>query len=808
MKNLNKVLLNVCVLLLLSAASSSAQTTFGNEWLPTVAGSKLIKLKTWNSRLYYVTKGLLDSAGLPSTVNGSELQLWHNGVQEAMFVSTNGTLGSSDYIEFYAKPADGLLDAELYDAGAHQNPNINLMHDTTYYFIAYVPGSTGNLRYTVGTNVISSPPAKEVYLWDTLRINIRGPFSNGIDHNSNPTVQFFSSRFESGEGYARTPVTNIADSTNLTLAQAYRAVGAPPVTVESILSGHNFTQHNVRLFLADVQVGDSSFANYNTKFVKSTIPIASVPASNAMEYKFQPYNSSLQDKVSLAFVGVRYARLFNVSGKTFDYFELDAKPSTYYMEFTNFANGGVAPRLYDLTNKIMYIGDIATSGIIKYQLPSTPSKTQYFLCADNLTAKVQPIAEPMDIVDITSATVEGDFVMLYSPAIYKDATTDYLTQYKDYRQSAAGGSRKVALIDAQQIYNQFGYGNNFHAAAIQRYLKYIKQNWTTKPPVDLLVVGKGLQYNSYRGVAAAPSSVNFNNMMPSFGIPGSDILLADITKDGVPDFNVGRLSVYNMQDLGNYLNKLIEYEARGKQLGNALIDSSLWKKQVLHIAGGKNISETTSITNALVRQQNVIGAEMVGAKTTMVVKNSTDPQYEINSELVDSLINGGVGLIQFFGHSAPDLFEYALRHPSYYNNNNGKYNFFVANGCDAGDFFYYAASRALTEDFIALPNKGSIAFIGASTSGYIGHLDPYTDTLYEELSHTSVQDPIGKQMRTVVDKFMSTGGTSSFRRIHLETIQLNGDPSVHYLYSNKPDYALESKYIRVSPQAINTTLDS
>ena len=84
-----------------------------------------------------------------------------------IFVSTNGQVGSNDYIEFYGERNDGKTDTPLYKTPDEQgNPLKSLFSDTATFFLTIDPFSI-NARMQQQNNDISIVPEKEKYCYYT-----------------------------------------------------------------------------------------------------------------------------------------------------------------------------------------------------------------------------------------------------------------------------------------------------------------------------------------------------------------------------------------------------------------------------------------------------------------------------------------------------------------------------------------------------------------------------------------------------------------------------------------------------------------
>src|SRR5690606_38107004 len=92
--------------------------------------------------------------------------------------------------------------------------------------------------------------------------------------------------------------------------------------------------------------------------------------------------------------------------------------------------------------------------------------------------------------------------------------------YKNYRSSVAGGSHQVVVVDVAEIYNQFGYGYEFHPLGIRKFIGYALANWTTTPEY-LFIIGKGLNYHLYRQYQTHSALYDYVPI-PTWGDPGSD----------------------------------------------------------------------------------------------------------------------------------------------------------------------------------------------------------------------------------------------------------------------------------------------
>ncbi len=797
----------------LNAINAIAQV-YGNEWID--FSKTYYKFPVWVDRVCRIDNATLLASGIPASTTGAQFEMYKNGKKVPIRVSKQGVFGATDYIEFYGTKMDGSLDAELYhDKTAQLNKKMNLMHDTAYYFLTVNNVGVSSYQYNQGSNVLSSLPPKENFCWDSLNLAIsRSNFNSGEDHNTSNSYVFYSSRFEGGEGFIKGLIWNKPDSVLMTCTNLYRDPSAPPIVSSAWFNGFSSASHKLKLEVNNSFVGDSVFSTYKGIAVNINTSPQSLPTTNVLKYKYTPYYGGGNDVVALSTYYIYYPRIFNFSGVNSKYFEIDAKVNDYYVEITNFTTGSVAPLLYNINDAVYYEGDISVTGQVRFKLPATTKRTAFVLVNNALATNKLIInaLRPISFKPINTGTNQGNYLMLYPNNLSATGSTDYLQDYKSYRESTAGGAYKVALVDFNEIYEQFGYGHHYHAAGVHRFLKYITNNWALKPEYVLLV-GKGLEYRNFStyhaDMAANPNFYNFKVVTPTFGVPGSDNLLVDYDLDGFPNLKVGRVGCFDMNELGSYLNKVKEYESLTDNLTNQTYKNEAWKKQILHIAGGKTINEQAGILGAFERQTDVIESYEIGGKVTQIAKDVSDPLATIDNKFVDSLVNNGVGFIQYYGHSNPVRFEFGLNSPVSYNPLPGRYSVFLANGCDAGDMFYMVPSsleRALTEEAILTNEKGSIAFIGSSNAGYPGFLDRITDSMYTLIRGQTPYQNLGTVMQKNANKMLN--GAQPFMRVHVEQIMLHGDPAVYYQKYTGPDYDVEDEFLTFTPSIVNTLIDS
>jgi len=123
----------------------------GNEWID--YSLTYYKISVSQEGIYKITKQTLANAGFPvSTVNPKNIQLFHNGKEQPIYIKGENDFifDDTDYILFYGKSNDGWLDSALYDMPENQtNPYYSLFSDTAAYFLTWKTDTSTKKRFTL-----------------------------------------------------------------------------------------------------------------------------------------------------------------------------------------------------------------------------------------------------------------------------------------------------------------------------------------------------------------------------------------------------------------------------------------------------------------------------------------------------------------------------------------------------------------------------------------------------------------------------------------------------------------------------------
>jgi hypothetical protein len=785
----------------ITAVAQPAQ--YGNEWID--HSLTYYKFKVEDDGIYRIRKSALNAAGVPGATNGDQFMLFRDGVEVPIFTTTNSSFGTNDYIEFFGRKANGKLDRLLFKNSAWQSDDrISLFSDTACYYLSY-NSQTSHLRYAQSTNPIppSPPPALDYCLFTTGSY-FKNKFLGGKNNASN---QFFpSSAFDIGEGFVDQIFGYVVASYALSTPHAVTTGPNANVSFSILRNCFNNTTQHFKVTLNNQQIADSVLQPYDTKQFRLSVPSSILTSNNT--FGFEPVILGAgYDEYGISFLEIKYARDFDVNGLDYFLFDLAPSSSAQYIEFAAFNNGGDPPRLYDVTNRKWYEGDLSISGKSRFYIDPSASERNLVLYASNSLAihNINSV-KTIQFTNYSQPANQGNYIILTHKDLTKNTNGhNYIQDYKDYRNSVSGGSHQVVVAEAGDLYDQFAYGNETHPLSMVNFAQYAYYNWTTKPE-DFFIIGRGLQYAKYKNYLQNPSQYDFS-LVPTYGDPGSDVDFVNFGAGNTQKMNAGRLSAWNPQEVAVYLDKVKAYEAALKIDVQPTAATELWKKRVLHIAGSGELQlQHDWLLPTLNFGAVILEDTFMGAFVTTIAKNTTDPVDLVNSKSVDSMINDGVSILTFHGHASASGFDFNLDDPTKYHSS-PRFPTFLGLGCDVSQIFSLTNKKTISENYIDAPTGGSIIMLAADNLGYVDFHRNYLVAFYSGIARTNYGGSIGDQYRHAYDSLMKTNNTP-YMYTHLESMILQGDPAIHIFAAPKPDYHIGADGLSSIPGNVTTTLDS
>ncbi|MES1218886.1 MAG: C25 family cysteine peptidase, partial [Bacteroidota bacterium] len=546
------------------------------------------------------------------------------------------------------------------------------------------------------------------------------------------------------------------------------------------------------------------------EYIKSFVPVTLAQiSSGTANIQIINGSSSGGDRMAVAQNELVYARQFNFDNSRNFYFELSANAAGNYLEITNFNYGATAPVLYDLTNGRRYVADISNPSLIKIALlPSLVDRKLMLVSEEAINISSVTSFQQRNFINYSLGINQGNYLIITHPVLTNGSGgTNPIDAYRAYRSSAAGGGYNVKIYMIDELVDQFGLGIKKNPLAIRNFVRWARSNFNTVPIKDVLLIGKGVTYNQYRGSESNPD-IERLCLIPTFGNPASDNLLtADPGLNEIPKVPIGRISAITADEVAIYLAKLVQYEQVQATTSPTIADNS-WKKNVVHVVGASDDNLTNLLQMYMQGYNDIISDSLYGGNVHTFSKSTTDEVQQLGSTKLQSLFHEGISLLTYFGHSSSSTMAFNLDNPQNYDNQ-GKYPVMIAMGCNAGNLFNFNLARfqtkeTLSERFVLADQKGSIAFIASTHFGIVYYLNIFNTGTYKGISTTQYGKTLGETLiESITQTYNETTQNDYYARFHCEETALHGDPAIKLNGYDKPDYVIEEPMVKISPSFIS-----
>lgn len=757
---------------------------YSNSWI--VYGKPYLKIGVTQKGIH---KLLFSSLPSDFQVNDpGKIQLWHRGKQVAILSTDNKE------IVFYAVPNDGTSDSLLYrPMSSRTNPYWSMYSDESAYFLTV--GETAGLRaerINKPADAAVAPLSYHTAVYPTIYKN---EYSLSTTTYLRPS--FFNSYFEIGasktgkaslDGKSTAfpfqllnPVKNTGYRPNIRLMVHGRSSGVKNIEIsvgkndQSLRLVHSIANSGFEgsTYSFDLADGDLDDQNKGIISIKAT-------GGNAV------------DAYSLAYYTLSYSQALDLKGRNTAELGLPGTPQAFSkLNVTNSPSNGQVLLISDPDKPKVIQGELA-----ELMVPRVAGKNEILYISNEIVTIQNTKVTKVDFS--AKYPTNGNYIIITSGNILDGAKA-----YAAYRGSADGGGFRTLVVDVKDLYNQFNYGEP-SPLAIRRFADYMLSD--SNKEKYLFLIGKSITFNE-RMVRELPNEV------PTIGFPASDVLLVDGlggTPKDIPAMPVGRLSAASNQNVLDYLQKVKDYE-------HHTTGSVGWRKNVLHLNGGKTVSEITQLKNLLGSLVPKVADGIIGGKVTPFVKQQAIGEVETVN--ITPEVNAGVGLITYFGHGSTTVTDLDMGYITDANrgyNNQGMYPMMYFNGCGVGNIFSArfnpnpAASDRypLSMDWILTPNKGAIAIIANSFESFVSPSSKYLNQLYTNMFTDSATFnlSIGKIQVAVAKKILTEdAGAYNVQNIHQSVLQ--GDPAVKVVSVANSDYAVDGDQgIKILAESPNQTI--
>lgn len=687
-------------------------TQFGQQSQFQIAAGNAVKITVDHEGWYRVTQPQLMAAGLNSFVNPASLQLFAEGVEQPILVvgarNGFGGFGPQAAIEFYGTGISTPFSSQR------------------VYWLVAADRIGQRIRYAVASGSGSQPQSFP----QTVELEQKTTFfaallRTGIDH-------FF------GALVSTTPVDQVLNTPDL-------SPQSQDGKLEVVLQGATDGQaHDVTVSFNGTSLGDVQFSDQNEGTGDFTIPYDLLQqGSDTVTLTSQNGESDLSfvDHILLT-----YPRSYIAESDT--------------LEFT--AQGGSNVKVPGFTQRPSQVLDI-TNPNTPVELPFRVQQQQggFTLNANIagfasvshtvLALSDDQIGQPVSVVANQPSNLHGvqagaDEVMISAP--------DFIQQVQPLAQLRQSQGHSVALVDVQDIYDEFNFGEK-DPAAIRTFLQTATKNWRHAPKYLLLVGDASIDPQNYLGLGSF-------DFVPTALVPtaelttSSDDWFSDFANTGLAQIATGRLPVRTTDETQLVVSKILGYEG-GQNNGS-------WNSQALMVADKDD--GVVPFTQEAQTIQSLFPPTISVTDVFASSMTETDAQQGVLNG-----INNGQLLVNYDGHGSVEVWsdENLMTDDIAATLTNGpRLPVFVIMNCLNG-YFQDVFTESMAESLLLSPNGGAVAVWASSSL-----TSPGPQFQMDEAFTTAVFTP-GEALGDAIQNAKSQITDSDVRR----TFILFGDPLMH-----------------------------
>ena len=770
----------------------------GNEWLAGKYGQSWIRIGVNTKGIHRVA-----ISSLPANFQNadkSKLQLWHRGNQVSILKADNTE------ILFYGVPNDGASDSLLYRLSSSRvNPYFSIYSLESAYFLTI--GTNNGLRAASENLTVDNSVAPLQFHIKTDVKTYQNEYTHTTLYSSRPATM--NSYFEEGKTATGSRIPILTDLSKIHTSNpksiTYTNTYVPEPFSFQVKSLYNNSLPTVKVLLSG-RFGNAQAEIHVGKTDATLRQAAIVPTSGFFpkEYSFSLTNQDFDanGNGTLGFRSSVAQNYFSVTYFTLTYNQLIDMQNLNSYEF-NF------PATSDSKSRLAVSNPASGSAFYDISKPDQPriilgDASNLMVSRGNTPLKLLATSIVNDVVTekISSVTFQQANPVSYDYLIISNETlASSANSYANYRQNLTPGKKYKPLVkNIRDIYNEFNYGEP-SPVAIRRFVDYMISDGNKDK--YLFLFGKSITRQD-RIVKELPDEV------PTVGFPGSDLLLTDglggVPED-VPAIPVGRIAAISNQQVLDYLAKITTYESQS---------SVAWRKNVMHISGGKDQNEINQFATYLSNiGTSVSGTGFAGKVYTKVKSIPQDVQEQIT---IAPELNGthptikGLGMVSYFGHGSTyrtDLNAGYVSDPAKGYDNNGLYPVLFYNGCGVGNIFSnlfdqtvnLSTSRPMSLDWLLAPSKGAIVVFGNDWDAYASTSNEYLDRLYPLIFSKSdaQRQTIGQILQDVAAQTKEAKGYTyntdqnarvtayyDADRANIHQVLLQGDPALRILITENP----------------------
>jgi uncharacterized repeat protein (TIGR01451 family) len=621
-------------------------------------GVPAVKISVSSEGWYRVSIAQLLAAGLDPDADPRTLQLFAEGVEQPMFISSlqSGRLSADGVIEFYGSGIDTPYSNERVYwlvRGTHAGKRIAMEPRAT-------PGSSGPQSF-LSTTIRED---RTTYLATLL---------NGEDADN-----FFGAVITSEPVDQPLTVAHIAANSGI------------PASVDVTLQGATDSQpHRVSVTLNGAFLAEMDFANLSN--FTQTFP---VPPGLLQEGANTVTLTALagDNDVSLVqSIALHYPHLYTADG---NWLQATAAPGST-VRIDGFSNAMV--RVFDVTDALD-VAQLSCEGAagdssygVTCVVPGAASPADRTL----LAFSVDQISSPAGLAaHKPSALAE----QRRGPQLLIISHPDFVSSLGPLVQLHESQGLATSVVTIDQLFDAFNFGER-SPYAIRDYLQHAASTWQKAPEALLLVGDASVDPCNYLGLGDFDFVPTRIIETPAFKT-ASDDWFSDFLQTGFATIPTGRLPVRTPADAALVVGKIVNYE-KGIDAGN-------WNQQAVIVADQNVDSNFTAAAN--------FAATDLPAPLTATKILTDGLDTETMRQQISTALNNGALLVNYAGHGSVEQWSFSdlLDDSSASALSNGnRLPFYLLMDCLNG-FFQDVYSTSLAESLLLAPNGGAVGVWASS----------------------------------------------------------------------------------------------
>ncbi len=739
--------------------------------------------------VYRVTYSSLINAGISSSsgIKEGKLELYNNGKHvpiDIVDANSDGQFDEGDYFQFVGFPPPPSPYCTL-----------NIYNNQNVYWFSYQADSAFTYNLKDGQPKTFS---NEVYSnQNTLH------FEKDLDYEplgyapDGKRDFWFWDKAEARNGQAtyifRYDFQRLDDNINENLPDASVKVNVHGMTTGTCNFSHNaFVNLNGRRIGSFAWNGQEA-ATYEKKFkfgfyTDSQDSIRLLWNNNYFEIGVDGNicNDVKDDIIRVNWFEFTYWRWNRVNGKHYEFKSIPGKvgPTVYFL-WNWFADN---MKIYMPERGVMINNPLVKNDADKAVLfeDTAAARTEYFCVSDDYYMTPLSI-EKDESSDLHNKANGADYVIIYHPKFKSVANRLAVLRSNNL---PGFSSPRIKMVSVQDIYDEFSAGL-LDPYALQKFAKYAFENWQQPAPTYIALLGD-MSFD-YRHIYTS-SRNNYIPSMPEhtlkYGLAASDNKIVTVEGDDIiPDMIIGRLSCETVDEGNILVDKLENYPSE---------NSKEWKQNVLLIASGMDADDEQRMgfNDKSIQLENSF-LKPNGVNATKVFRYPNRPeydQYQGTGPEIRAAFDKGAVLANYYGHGGGAQWDLVFTNDDIYQlNNGGMLPLILSVTCYTA---HYDNQDIFGEKFNKIRGKGSIGFFGSSGVTWWQAGTMINEMIFDEIFNKK-NYVFGSAMvnaKTRVNPY----NVNIADQIGLLT--LLGDPALELAIPKKPDFAVNSSDINITPR--------